>query len=737
MKERRLRAPFFFALKSTNRDPHRQTEQSYDEPFEPLLGLRIQLRMHCPKPMSLFHNALPVLLLALAVPVSHAQTDSGPDAAQTTVRQSFVPADFARFAPRTALDMARQVPGFPIEEGGGDRGFGQADTNILVNGRRVSGKSNGPVAALARIPADDVVRLDIVDGASLDIGGLSGQVLNVVTDTGGGISGRFRYSPQWRSDDVPLRWANGEVSISGGGESREWTLSLNSNHEEFGSAGPEFVRDGSGVLTDLRDESIQEGFQQPGLAGSLTRLYDNGAVLNLTGEVNWFLFDLEEISQRNPVGEVSNLRLLNQGEDEFNFELGADYEFGFGDGRLKLIGLHRYEDSPTDARVEFTFADNRTPEGSLFERRAEEAESVLRAEYTYGALGGDWQWSLEGTHNFLDIEAMLAVRDDAGVLVPRELPGASSRVEEDRFELTVSYSRALSQALQLQTSLGAEYSQITQSGEMGQTRDFVRPKGFVSLNWRAAEGLDVSLQLERSVGQLNFFDFIASVNVNQDRVNVSNADLVPPQSWLVDLQVQKSLNAFGSVTFGVFYEDIDDIVDLIPIEGGGQAPGNIDAATQYGASLNMTLLFDPLGWRGGRLDVEASYNDSEVIDPLLGNTRRISGRDYINYEAVLRYDVPDTQWATGLEAFYDENTPQVRLDEVSIFLQSTAFTRLFVEYKDLFGMTLRGSIGNLSDRSNDFFRTSFNDRLTNDIAFQEDRFRGFGKLYRLELEGSF
>lgn len=669
--------------------------------------------------------------LLAAVPVL------APAEPNTAVRQLLEPSEFDRFAPRTALDMARQVPGFTIDEGNQDRGFGQADTNLLINRRRISGKSNGPVDALQRIPASDVVRLEILDGASLDIGGLSGQVLNVVTRTGGGISGRYRYSPQVRSDDVPFRWGNGEISISGGADNTEWTLSFENDQQRFGSEGPEFVRDGTGALIDLRQESGKDQFERPGVAGSYTRVMTSGSVLNLTGEANGFIFEFVEESVRNPVGDVANTRTLEQTEDEFNFEVGADYEFDFWAGRLKLIGLHRYEDSPTEARVDTQFADGRPPTGSFFDRRAEEAETVLRAEYTFEALAGDWQWSLEGTHNFLDIDASLAVRDDTGVLAPVDLPGASSRVEEDRAEMTISYSHQLTDDLQLQTSFGAEYSEISQKGEFGQTRDFVRPNGFVSLNWRASDGLDVSVQLERQVGQLNFFDFISSVNVNQDRVNVSNADLVPPQSWLLDLQLQQSLGDYGSITLGGFFEDISDIVDLIPIEGGGQAPGNIDSATRLGASLNATLLFDPLGWRGARMDIEAAYTDSDVADPLLGTDRRISDDDYIEYEVTMRQDFPDSNWAAGIVVEYFEEAPVVRLDEISVFRPSLPFMRVFVEQKDFHGLTLRANVTNPNDRSNDFFRTIFNDRTTGDIAFSEERFRDFGVIFRLDIEGSF
>ncbi|MEM7217390.1 MAG: TonB-dependent receptor plug domain-containing protein [Pseudomonadota bacterium] len=676
----------------------------------------------------------PPLAAAAEEPALQATTQPTPELA---ARQVYVPADFARFVPRTALDMARQIPGFPINEGGNDRGFGQADTNILVNGRRVSGKSNGPVAALARIPVGDVQRLEILDGASLDIGGLSGQVLNVVTATGGRISGRFFYSPQHRTDNLPFRWGNAELSLSGGSESTEWTLTLRNDQQQFGSKGPEFVTDGAGNALDTRDERNSTRFDVPGVAGSLTREFGGGSVLNVSGEINGFIRRDKEYSERNPVNGIANTRNLRESEDELNYEVGVDYEFPLGAGRLKLIGLHLFENSPTKSRVEFEFADGRPTAGSLFEREADEFESVLRAEYGFERLGGDWQVSLEGARNILDIEAELAVRDALGQLMAVDLPGASSRVEEDRAEFTVSYGRALSSQLQLQTSVGVEYSEISQAGEFGQTRDFVRPKGFASLNWRANDALNLALRLERSVGQLNFFDFISSVNIDQERENVTNSNLVPPQSWLAELQVQLSFGELGSMTLTGFYEELSDIVDLIPIAGGGQAPGNIDSARRYGGSANVTLQFDGLGWRGARLDVETNYTDSEVRDPLLGNRRRISDQDYLEYGVTLRQDFPGTDWAVGFEMFYDEESPLVRLDEVSQFKPSAAFTRVFIEKKDLYGVTVRAMVGNLNDRTNDFFRTSFVDRAAGQIDFREERFRGFGTLYELEIEGSF
>ena len=136
---------------------------------------------------------LSFLLLTTNVSLVDASTTK-----EDAIRQTYYPEDFSQFVPRSALDLVKQVPGFNIEEGGGDRGFGQADTNVLINGRRVSGKSNGPAEALERLSVDSVIRLEVVDGASLDIGGISGQVVNVITAAEKKTTGLFRYTPRFR-----------------------------------------------------------------------------------------------------------------------------------------------------------------------------------------------------------------------------------------------------------------------------------------------------------------------------------------------------------------------------------------------------------------------------------------------------------------------------------------------------------------------------------------------------------
>ncbi len=699
-------------------------------------------------PMKLRFSSAQLLLGATALALCPAQlsADTGEEALDETgetsseanTRRTFTPEDFARFAPRSALDMARQIPGFSIDEGGGSRGLGQADTNVLINGRRISGKSNGPVEALQRIPAEEVVRLELVDGASLDIGGLSGQVLNVITSSTGGITGQFRYAPRFRSRGTPARLFDASISLAGGGAKEEWTLALENDSNRRGNDGIEQVFDGAGTLIDTRDEQANFQSDRISLSGSYTRIADNGNVLNFTGEAVGFIFRRRETSLRSgTIAQTDRDRLFTGGEDEVNFEVGLDYQFAFGPGQLKLIGLHRYENSPTFSEVTTNFADGSAPTGSVFDRLADEYESIARAEYSVDGLGGNLLFAAEGVRNILDITSSLQERDDAGTLQPVELLGASARVDEDRAEISATYSRPLSPNLQFQASAGAEYSQLSQSGAFGQTRTFYRPKGFVSLDWKVSNAVNISGRVERDVGQLNFFDFLSSVDLNQERENVTNADLVPQQSWVFEVETTLGLGTLGSLNLRTFYEDITDIVDQIPIAGGGQAPGNIASAEFYGMNGNLTLLSEGVGWNGTRLDVELDLTDSSVLDPLLGTPRKLSRNTLAGLEVDLRHDFPGSVWAIGGGARWQDEADDVRIDEVSARREPFGFISAFVENKDVRGLTMRASVANLTNRADLFTRTVFTDRAAGQIDFIEDRDRRFGTIFTLAIEGSF
>ena len=138
---------------------------------------------------------LPVTALALALmsTTAWAQDDNTSEA-----QRSFDAAYFEQFAPQNAFDMVQRVPGFQTRGGNNNRGLGQGGANVLLNGQQIVGKGGDPFDQIGRIPASNVVRIEILDATSLDIPGLTGQVVNVVAKANDGISGSWEWNAQWR-----------------------------------------------------------------------------------------------------------------------------------------------------------------------------------------------------------------------------------------------------------------------------------------------------------------------------------------------------------------------------------------------------------------------------------------------------------------------------------------------------------------------------------------------------------
>jgi hypothetical protein len=590
---------------------------------------------------------------------------------------------------------------------------------------------------LQRISASNVVRIEIADAATLNISGLSGQVANIVTRPSG-LSGNFSWSPQQRRDRTEARLLGGEVSLNGAlGLATTFTASLRNNSFRNGNAGPERVTDGTGAVIDLRDEELIVYGDEPRLSGSIRHNFGNGSVLNLNaaGGLRWQ--DVEENGIRIGPGQPDRTRFVEERTRGHNYELGGDYELGLGGGRLKLIGLHRFTNTEFRQTLIQTYADATPTLGQRFSQNGDESESIARGEYRWRGGGADWQISLEGALNALEVENGLFEIDAAGEFVPVPFPNSTATVREKRAEAALTYGRPLSPNLTLQVSLAGEYSQLTQEGAGGLSRTFYRPKGFVNLAWRPQPGFDISARLERAVGQLNFFDFVASANVSGGTTNAGNANLVPPQSWNAQLQATRSLGRWGTVTARLYGRLISDIVDVVPIAGGGQSPGNLEGTARiYGLQWTSTINFDPLGIPGAKLDANITLQRSRLTDPLTGQHRPISENLTREVNLQFRHDIPRSQWAWGGQFYQFRQAEGFRLDQTFQYLDTPGSLGAFVEHKNVFGLTVRGSVDNLLGTNESFRRSFFDGNRPSPLLFTEHRDRFYGPIFTLTISGT-
>ncbi len=653
-------------------------------------------------------------------------------------RQVYTPADFTRYAPKTAADMIQQIPGFNIRESEQLRGLGQATGNVLFNGKRSSTKSESLFNLLTRIPATNVERIEIVDGATLDIPGLSGQVANIVYQSNA-LSGQFAWTGQVRAHYADPLFTRGSVSVSGRSGALEYEAGIdNSDAGRSAAGGPTRILDRDNVLTELRSDTWTSNYDAPKISGKVTWNGAGGSVAHANAHYQRTYSRYDERGMRQLPGLPDRIRTLIERNDTWNYELGGDYEFGLGPGKLKLIGLRSYSHEPYLQQTLTEFDDGTAAVGDRFTQTGNLAETVARGEYSWRMFGGDWQLSGEAAFNTLDNVSGLFVLAPSGEFTEIPFPEGTGGVKEDRYEALLSFGRKLTDTLSFQLIGGAETSTIAQTGTNGLTRSFFRPKGTLSLAWKPSDDFDASLKIRRRVLQLNFYNFLARAFLNDGNANEGNIDLRPQQDWSYEAEFNKKLGPWGSQQFRMIYRDVEDYVDIIPVAGGGEAVGNIAKSWAAAFISTSTIKFDPMGLKGLKLDVTGVIQESGLRDPFTSEDRQWSNFATRQLNVALRYDMPQTDWAFGADANYTHFEPRYRSNSVDRTWEGPVFAGVFVENKDVAGLTVRAAVDNILNARSRRYREVYTGlRGVTPISFIEDRDRLIGPIFSLSVRGNF
>ena len=654
-----------------------------------------------------------------------------------TARQVYTPEDFARYVPRNAYDMVSQVPGFEIRTSDQQRGLGQATGNVLFNGQRPSTKSDDIFTLLGRIPANNVTRIEILDGASLDIPGLSGQVANIVFDVDG-FSGQFSWKPRIRAHYADALLTRGDISATGRSGDIKYEIGLNNDDSARSSAGgPTMIRDGVGQIIEQRDDVWTSDYDTPKLSAKLNWDMPGSAVANLNAHYQRIYDRFHETGDRVTVGQADSERTVRSNADSWNYELGGDLEFALGSGRLKMIGLRSFSREPYWQEVITSYADGAPATGDRYEQRGNLGETIGRGEYSWKMLGGDWQFSAEAAFNSLKSNAALSTLNNDGNFVAVPFPGAVAGVKEDRYEVMLSFGRPLANNLTLQILGGAEHSTLAQTGPDGVTRKFFRPKGSISLAWKPGDGFDISAKLHRRVLQLDFYDFLARAFLDDDNANAGNSDLRPRQDWSFEGEISKTLGRWGSTKLQLIYRDVEDYVDIVPVPGG-ESIGNIPSSWASALDWTSTINLDPAGIRGMKLETQLLFQKSQLRDPFTGEMREWSRFTDTLASLSLRHDIPDGDWAWGGDAEYSHQQPSYRSNQVDRVWEGPVWASLFIENKNVFGMTARATVHNIFNARSRRERVVYQGlRNASSVAFYEDRDRLIGPMFSIALSGSF
>ena len=600
--------------------------------------------------------------------------------------------------PSNAFDMIARVPGFTFEAGETVRGFASAAGNVLIDGKRPTSKASTLEEALKRIPAESVVRIELIRGGApgIDMQGRS-VLANVVRSTAAVTDSSVVLQQKAFPDGHIM--PRGEFQITQRKGGLVWSAGLQAFSEiDVGMGnGTQTRRDRTGAIYEsgrLDIDSRSKGYQGT-FEAELTRAND---VIRVNAALKRNLQGYDET-----LGVLNNLgRLISTDKSVFDYrvdkaELGGDYTRALpANLTLRVLGLQTLSDERRDG-----FSGIRGS-NTVVTETGKAGESILRATLTQARSPSlTLEGGGEAAFNFLDAGSARVANG-----VTQVLPNANVRVEEKRAEGFAKASIRSGAKLSMELEARAEVSKITQTGDTNSGKSFFFAKPRALLIYKATPSTEVRLRLEREVGQLNFGNFAASSDLNLGTVNAGNAQLEPERNWAAEVALERRFWGEGAVVLTLTHHWVQQIVDRRPIGGLFDGPGNIGDGTRDQAKLTLALPLDRLGISGGRIAGEGFLLRSKVTDPVTGRSRRISSEEPYGGSFVFTQDLPKigSTWALELDLGAIETS--YRIDEVRRE-KTEPYLSAYWEWRPRPDLSIKAQIDNFTGRSFERRRTLY------------------------------
>jgi hypothetical protein len=612
---------------------------------------------------------------------------TGP-ASRTTIYDA---AFFAQYAPRTALDIARRVPGFNLDLGNTDiRGFAAAAGNVVINGARPSSTAESLETTLSRIPASQVSRVEVGSGDlyGADYAGKS-QVLNIIMSAAtGGLDGNFTGSLRRLYTGKVVPDGSASALIRRGASSINLSAGFNNvlNHEE--GTDTLFVVPTDEPVEFRRKFNSYHDFN-PYLSASWALERADNKAIRLNARWSPGQFDLFQRNRVTPADGPQHDDNLIQDYDNPVIELGGDITRPLAGGAIKLVGLatRRKRDNFDNYIQRNGLIEDGAVRNGGFEQTqiAQRNETIGRLTWTRQNLAGfSFELGGEAALNTLDNTTELFEFEEDGTRTQIDLPVDRARVKENRGEVFVNVGKTLSPALRLDGGLRYEFSHLTVTGDATADRRLKFLKPSLSLDWKPGGGWHSLFSIRRTVAQLNFFDFVTVAELSTDRVNAGNENLEPQRTWEFRVTADHPLFGEGLVKLDLGFDLISKFQDRVLIEDPVtgklfDAPGNIGTGKHAFATLTVDA---PLSrfWNGLRVKLDGTVRRTRVKDPISGEMRDFS--DFFpNWEwnVDVRRDVGP--WSYGFVVSDRAKFTFFRTDEFDVNFNGGPYGTAFVEYR--------------------------------------------------------
>lgn len=662
---------------------------------------------------------------------------------------------FKQYEPISARDMLNRIPGIDSIIGGNNndnrRGLGAGENQILINGKRIAGKENDGRGVLGQIAASQVEHIEIIRGTSADLDIRSaGPIVNVVLrEDASKATITAEINADYYQQDGEVR-PGAIFSVNGRGDSLNYLATLESEPRYEQEERNEFSVLGDGSPKDQTFENRERDQTNYKLNTTLGWQVTNEDLLQINAlfeksdpprQVDRSIMVFDPNDERLLVAGVP--QLISQFDDldaeRYKWEFGSNFVHNFSNGaQYKLILVANEEiDNGVLNRISDEDGDFET---ILFiDEKRRTRERILRNSVNFAlAEGQDLELGVEAALTTLDSWFLLSLDADTSNNTP-----VSSSIEEIRYEPFVVHNWQVSSNLSVESSLVAEFSEISfddhgldendnEIPEVSRDFDFWKPK--FDIRYDINSSTQFRTTINRDISQLDFRDFTARQDGDLDsNTDTGNPELVQEKTWQYEFNLEYRLpNDGGVLNSKVFYYDIEDVIDRVdssfttidattnqPVLVIDSSPGNIGDGERYGLELDASIRLGFLDLPEALLTAGINVSDSKVTDPFLNEERRLAMNGRGGWDLGFRHDVTRWNLNYGFNYNYGFNggNRRVDVDDIRNFEREPG-ARVFIEKVAFNGIRFRFDVMNALDGQRCLERIRY-DGFTADSVVEE------------------
>ena len=562
---------------------------------------------------------------------------------------SYSPDYFARSKPATALEMVQFLPAFQlIESDPTVRGYDAANGNVIIDGKPPASKAEKTSEILKRIPPNSVERIEIIRaGASgIDMQGYA-LLANVVRKVNSKLRGRIELQYIQNAYGFSSPKLGGQFSIGS-----DHVLNLSANvHRQYlynwgnGSRNRYKPLGGTPVfLAQFDHPKVETGYLS---SGDYRQLLLGGTItLNVSVSGSRTLGEPVEKEYYPILNETDG----TEREIRNNTELGFHYSHNLWvGGDLAIAGIHRA------SSLNNTQSQKTSISKTEVYTKTDPQETVFSVTENQRGRNWSFQAGAEGSLNTLRNNISYQYN---GNEIP--LPSANVTVSEQRVEASgVGTWHPLS-FFGIEAGARYETSKLIQTGDSSLKKhlSFLKPHALLTFDIKSND--EIRVLYERQVGQLNFNNYVSSVQLSSAQVMGGNPNLLPYSQWRTEVLWEHHFRS-GSLVLTARQDSISNVVDRVALKSSAglfDASGNIKSGKrqEFIASANL-----PLDWMTlDGVTVRGSWltRFTHVIDPTTGIRRPINNEAPYEASFNLTEDLPSihSRWGATYTHEIDSST---------------------------------------------------------------------------------